>query len=122
MRLFLGVKGTNTIRTLGGSLRVRVRVAGLGEIAPLAKHGEIGNGRKNESRVDNVNSMKGGNDTEYTLRRLKRYAPESQDANSHLDPLMTVGSHPAADHFQIDVEVIGSLPASGQWLIEIPGR
>ena len=49
---------------------------GLGEIAPLAKHGEIGNGRKNESRVDNVRSTHYGNDTEYTLRRLKRDAPE----------------------------------------------
>ena len=37
-------------------------------------------------------------------------------ANSHLDPLMTLEVIPAADHFQIDVEVIVSLPASGQWL------
>ena len=98
------------------SLRVRVRVAGLGEIAPLAKHGEIGNGRKNESRGDNITSIHRGTDTEYTLRRLKRDAPELQDANSHLDPLMTLEVIPAADHFQLDVEVIGSLPASGQWL------
>lgn len=49
---------------------------GLGEIAPLAKHGEIGNGRKNESRDDNIRSTHYGTDTEYTLRRLKRDAPE----------------------------------------------
>ena len=48
---------------------------GLGEIAPLAKHGEIGNGRKNESRVGNTTSTLRGT-VEYTLRRLKRDAPE----------------------------------------------
>lgn len=36
---------------------------------PAAKHGEVGNGR---SRVDNVKSTRGGNETEYTLRRLAR--------------------------------------------------
>jgi hypothetical protein len=46
---------------------------------PLADHGEIGNGRKDESRVDNVNSTKGGNDTTYTLRRLARDKPELLD-------------------------------------------
>lgn len=40
---------------------------------PLPTHGKIGNGR---SRVDNVNSTKGGNATDYTLRRLARDAPE----------------------------------------------
>lgn len=51
---------------------------GLGEIAPLAKHGN-GTGDDNsrrKNRVDNINSVKGGTDTEYTLRRLKRDAPE----------------------------------------------
>ena len=51
-----------------------------------------------------------------SLRVRVRDAPELQGANSHLDPLMTLEVIPAADHFQIDVEVIGSLPASGQWL------
>lgn len=46
---------------------------------PLAEHGEIGNGRKDKSRVDNVNSTKGGNGTEYTLRRLARDAPDMLD-------------------------------------------
>ena len=43
-------------------------------------------------------------------------------AHSACECEMLVEVIPAADHFQIDVEVIGSLPASGQWLIEIPGR
>lgn len=46
---------------------------------PLADVGEIGNGRKDESRVDNVSSTKGGNDTDYTLRRLARDQPELLD-------------------------------------------
>ena len=69
----------------------------LGEIAPLAKHG----------RPTKEQSLKGCNTTftqrgtvEYTLRRLKRDAPESQDPNSDLDPLMTLEVIPAADHFQ----------------------
>ena len=49
--------------------RVRARMVVLGEIAPLAKHGEIGNGRKNESRDDNIRSTHYGTDTEYTLRQ-----------------------------------------------------
>lgn len=47
---------------------------GLGEIAPLAKHG--GNRKPEHGQADNI-SLKGyGTDTEYTLRRLKRDAPE----------------------------------------------
>ena len=52
--------------------RVRARMVVLGEIAPLAKHGN-GTGDDNsrrKNRVDNINSVKGGTDTEYTLRRL----------------------------------------------------
>jgi hypothetical protein len=37
------------------------------------------NGRKGESRVDNVNSTKGGNDTTYALRRLARDNPALLD-------------------------------------------
>lgn len=45
---------------------------------PLADVGDIGRGRSN--RVDNVNSnAKGGNETEYTLRRLARDAPAMLD-------------------------------------------
>ena len=77
-----------------------VEVIRLGEIAPLAKHG--GNRKPEHGQGDNITLTQRGTDTEYTLRRLKRDT--------------------AANHFQIDVEVIGSLPASGQWLIEIPGR
>jgi hypothetical protein len=46
---------------------------------PLADVGEIGNGRKDESRVDNINPTKGGTGTDYTLRRLARDAPEMLD-------------------------------------------
>ena len=72
---------------------------GRGEIAPLAKHG-VNQHSKDSTGGDNITSSKRGTDTEYTLRRLKRDAPESQDANSHLDPLMTLEVIPAADHFQ----------------------
>ena len=58
------------VMLIDGSLRVRVaELLGKGEIAPLAKHGEIGNGRKNESRDDNIRSTHYGTDTEYTLRQ-----------------------------------------------------
>ena len=43
---------------------------------PLAAPGEIGNGRKDESRDDNVNSTFSGNSQAYLLRRLARDAPE----------------------------------------------
>jgi hypothetical protein len=46
---------------------------------PLAEHGQIGNGRADESRVDNVKSTDGGNSQAYLLRRLARDAPEVLD-------------------------------------------
>jgi len=48
---------------------------------PLAHHGEIGNGRADESRVDKVNSteVKGGNSASYLLRRIARDQPELLD-------------------------------------------
>lgn len=46
---------------------------------PLAEHGEIGNGRNEYSRGNNVTSTRRGNDTDYTLRRLARDAPELLD-------------------------------------------
>jgi hypothetical protein len=53
-------------------------IAKVEAMAELPEHGEIGKGRV---RVDNINSkVKGGTDTEYTLRRLKRDAPELLEA------------------------------------------
>jgi hypothetical protein len=49
------------------------------EVIDMPEHGEIGNGRKDESRPDNVMSTKYGNDTTYTLRRLARDNPELLD-------------------------------------------
>lgn len=46
---------------------------------PLADVGEIGNGRKDESRGNNVTSTDRGNATDYTLRRLARDNPELLD-------------------------------------------
>ncbi len=46
---------------------------------PSPRHGEIGNGRKGESRGNNVTSTVRGNDTTYTLRRLARDNPELLD-------------------------------------------
>jgi hypothetical protein len=46
---------------------------------PLAEHGKIGNGRKEESRGDNITSTQRGTDTTYTLRRLARDQPELLD-------------------------------------------
>lgn len=46
----------------------------------LPKLGEIGNGRKPDGRDNNVISTRQGNDTEYTLRRIKRDAPELLEA------------------------------------------
>jgi hypothetical protein len=46
---------------------------------PLAAHGEIGNGRADESRVDLIKSTQGGTSQSYLLRRLARDAPEVLD-------------------------------------------
>jgi hypothetical protein len=46
---------------------------------PLAKHGEIGNGRADESRVDVIKSTDGGNSQAYLLRRIARDQPELLD-------------------------------------------
>ena len=40
-------------------------------------------GRKGKESVDSVNRLKGGNDTDYTLRRLARDKPELLDTPSH---------------------------------------
>lgn len=44
------------------------------DIAELASHGEIGNGR--QSRVDIINSTQGGTSQSYLLQRLKRDRPD----------------------------------------------
>jgi len=46
---------------------------------PLAKHGEIGNGRDTESRVDLIKSTDGGTSRSYLLRRIARDQPELLD-------------------------------------------
>ncbi len=46
---------------------------------PLAEHGEIGNGRANESRVDVIKSTDGGTSQAYLLRRIARDQPELLD-------------------------------------------
>lgn len=46
---------------------------------PLAQHGEIGNGRADESRVDNGTSTRGSNSQAYLLRRIARDQPELLD-------------------------------------------
>ena len=46
---------------------------------PLAAHGEIGNGRKDESRVDLIKSTQGGTSQSYLLQRLARDQPELLD-------------------------------------------
>ena len=51
-------------------------VAEVHKTQPLAAHGEIGNGRKEKSRDDNVNSTFSGTSQAYLLRRLARDAPE----------------------------------------------
>jgi hypothetical protein len=65
-----------------------VQAIGIGDVAaaikaarekPLAEHGKIGNGRKEESRGDNITSTQRGTDTDYTLRRLARDKPELLD-------------------------------------------
>lgn len=47
-------------------------LAKVDSMPELPSNGKVGNGRS----FDNVKATKGGNDTEYTLRRLKRDAPE----------------------------------------------
>lgn len=46
---------------------------------PLAQHGEIGNGRSAESRVDKIKPTEGGTSQAYLLRRLARDNPELLD-------------------------------------------
>jgi hypothetical protein len=46
---------------------------------PLAHHGEIGNGRADESRGDNGTSTRGSNSQAYLLRRIARDQPELLD-------------------------------------------
>ncbi len=53
------------------------RAKQAGKEAPvLAGHGELGNGRKDESRPDIVRSTQFGNKAEYLAARIKRDHPE----------------------------------------------
>jgi hypothetical protein len=56
---------------------VKVQVAEA-RTNPLKQHGEIGNGRSEECRGDNITSTR-GTGTDYTLRRLARDAPDMLD-------------------------------------------
>ena len=55
-------------------------VGSSSQVLRMPGHGEIGNGRKNESRVDNVHSKSANqlnsNSQERILRRLARDAPD----------------------------------------------
>jgi len=62
-----------TCRTFAHSAALAARAH---QAQPLAPHGEIGNGRADESRGDNVTSTDRGNSQTYLLRRLARDAPE----------------------------------------------
>jgi len=46
---------------------------------PLAHHGEFGNGRADESRVDKIKSTEGGTSQAYLLRRIARDNPQLYD-------------------------------------------
>jgi hypothetical protein len=48
----------------------------LQEKKPLPRHGEIGNGRKDESRGDKITSTDRGTSQRYLLQRLARDAPD----------------------------------------------
>lgn len=51
-------------------------IAKVEAMPELPANGEVGNGRS----FDNIKATRGGTDTEYTLRRLKRDAPELLEA------------------------------------------
>ena len=63
---------------------------------PLAEHGEIGNGRKEESRGDNITSTSRGTATSYTLRRLARDGRE--DLLSQIEAGELSVNHPNQRH------------------------
>lgn len=71
--LIQGVKATSDTVTNADEL---VAAAKAATAQPLAQHGEIGNGRKDETRGDNVTSTERGNGQSYLLRRLARDAPD----------------------------------------------
>ena len=51
-------------------------VGSSSRVMRMPGHGEIGNGRKDESRVDLIKSTQGGTGQAYLLQRLARDAPE----------------------------------------------
>lgn len=73
------VEGVRVLHSQGhqGEIpREQALSAAAAQAPPLAQHGEIGNGRADESRVDNIKSTEGGTSQTYLLRRLARDAPE----------------------------------------------
>jgi hypothetical protein len=62
----LGLERCGVTRMTGAASRAQ----------PLAPHGEIGNGRADESRVDLIKSTQGGTSQRYLLQRLARDCPE----------------------------------------------
>lgn len=73
------VEGVRVLHSQGhqGEIpREHALAAAAAQAQPLAHHGEIGNGRADESRVDNIKSTDGGTSQAYLLRRLARDAPE----------------------------------------------
>jgi len=57
-------------------VEARAALATRAEARPLAKNGEIGNGRPAESSFDNRKATQGGTSAEYQLRRLQRDRPD----------------------------------------------
>lgn len=71
---------------------------------PLAQHGEIGNGRADESRGDNITSTERGTSQAYLLRRLARDAPETLDR-------VKAGEFKSARAAAIEAGIITSFPS-----------
>lgn len=69
----LGISVEGLVHLLKSYPALANRVKHLGD-APLPKQGEIGGGHT-EGRVDNVKPARGGNDENYTRRRLRRDHP-----------------------------------------------
>jgi len=64
-------------RMLDLDSRLDPLVGSSSQVLRMPGHGEIGNGRKDESRGDNVTSTERGNGQAYLLRRLARDAPDT---------------------------------------------
>jgi hypothetical protein len=76
----------------------------IAKAQPLAAHGEIGNGRADESRVDLIKSTQGGTSQSYLLRRIARDQPEL------LDQIGPGKSHRSARAAAIEAGIIKPVP------------